>query len=152
MPQIPGVRVQHFLYLPGTSVSSVRPCHNTRNFCEFCNTSIPVPKASGSSVRLPYPYPESANPTEHNIHEKNGQKIPRNLPWKLPCTSTVEVSIYFQGSRTCFHGSRISLPWKLPSTSTKKNNITLHRNISFFCLQNMLSVVPGTYTGIHDPP
>ena len=56
-----------FLFLPGTSVSSVRPCHNTRNFCEFCNTSIPVPETSASSVRLPYPYSESTNPTEHNL-------------------------------------------------------------------------------------
>ena len=48
-------------------MSSVRPCHNTRNFCGFCNSSIPVPKTSGSSVRLPYPYPESTNPTEHNL-------------------------------------------------------------------------------------
>ena len=56
-----------FLYLPGTCVSSVRPCHNTRNLCEFSNTSIPVPETSGSSVRLPYPYPESTNPTEHNL-------------------------------------------------------------------------------------
>ena len=67
MPQIPGLRVQHFLYPPGTSVSSVRPCHNPRDFCEFCNTSIPVPKTSGSSVRLPYPYPESTNPAEHTL-------------------------------------------------------------------------------------
>ena len=64
---IPGVRVKHFLYPLGTSVSSVRPCHNTRNFCEFCNKSMPVPETSGSSVRLPYPYPESTNPTEHNL-------------------------------------------------------------------------------------
>ena len=48
-------------------MSSVRPCHNTRNFCEFCNTSVPVPETSGSSVRLPYPYPQSTNPTEHNL-------------------------------------------------------------------------------------
>ena len=48
-------------------MSSVRTCHNTRNFCKFCNTSIPVPETSGSSVRLPYPYPESTNPTEHNL-------------------------------------------------------------------------------------
>ena len=66
-PAIPGVRVQHFLYPPGTSVSSVRPCHNTRNFCEFCNTSAPVPETSASSVILPYPYPESTNPTEHHL-------------------------------------------------------------------------------------
>ena len=51
------VRVEFSLYRPGTSVSSVRPCHNTGNFCEFCNTSIPVPDTSGSSVRLPYPSP-----------------------------------------------------------------------------------------------
>ena len=30
---------------------SVRPCRNTRNFCEFCNTSVPVPGTSVSSVR-----------------------------------------------------------------------------------------------------
>ena len=63
------------------------PCHNTRgtstacfvparvlcefctpvpqypNFCEFCNTSIPVLENSVSSVSLPHPYPESTNPT-----------------------------------------------------------------------------------------
>ena len=53
--------------MPRTSVSSVRPCHNTRNICEFCNTSIPSPEISGSSLRLLYPYPESTNPTEHNL-------------------------------------------------------------------------------------
>ena len=46
-------------------MSSVRPCHNTQNFCKFCNTFIPVPETSGSSVRLPYPDPEVTNPTEH---------------------------------------------------------------------------------------
>ena len=35
-------------------MSSVRPCHNTRNFWKFHNTFIPVPETSGSSVRLPY--------------------------------------------------------------------------------------------------
>ena len=55
------------MYAPGTSVSSVRPRHNTRNLCEFCNTSVPVPETSGSTVRLPYPYPECTNPTEHNL-------------------------------------------------------------------------------------
>ena len=64
---IPGVRVQLLMYPPGTPVSSVSPLHNTRNFCEFCNTSIPVPETSGSSVRLPYPYPEFPSPTEHNL-------------------------------------------------------------------------------------
>ena len=60
------IRDRHILYPPGTSMSSVRPCHNTRDFCEFCNTSIPVPETSRSSVRLlSYPYPESTNPTEH---------------------------------------------------------------------------------------
>ena len=56
-----------FILIPRTSVSSVRPCHNTRNICEFCNTSIPSPEISGSSSRLLYPYPESTNPTEHNL-------------------------------------------------------------------------------------
>ena len=64
---IPGVRVQHVMYMLGTSVSSVRLfsvsyvrlCHNTRNFWKFCKTFVPVPGPSGSSVRSPYPYPES---------------------------------------------------------------------------------------------
>ena len=67
------------------------PCHNTRgtgtapfvparSFCEFCTpmpqcpellefcySFIPVPETSVSSVRLPYPEPESTNPTEHNL-------------------------------------------------------------------------------------
>ena len=33
-----------FIPVPGTSVSSVRPCHNTRNFWKFCKTFIPVPE------------------------------------------------------------------------------------------------------------
>ena len=64
---IPGVRVQHLSCPPGASVGSVRPCHNPRNFWKFCTTFIPVPETSGSSVRLPYPYPESTNPTEHDL-------------------------------------------------------------------------------------
>ena len=54
---IPGVPVQHVLYPLGTSVSSVRLCHNTRNFWKFCKTSVPVPGTSGSYVRSSYPYP-----------------------------------------------------------------------------------------------
>ena len=46
------------LYLPGSSGSSVHPCHNTRKFWVFCKTFIPVPGTSGSSGRLSYPYPE----------------------------------------------------------------------------------------------
>ena len=46
------------LYMPGTSGSYVRPCHNTRKFWKFGKTFIPVPGTSGSSVRLSYPYPE----------------------------------------------------------------------------------------------
>ena len=34
----------------------------TRNFCEFCNTCIPVPGTSVSCVRLSYPYPEYTKP------------------------------------------------------------------------------------------
>ena len=55
---IPGVRVQNVLYPLGTSVSSVRLCHNTRNFWNFCKTSVRVPGTSVSSVRSSYPYPE----------------------------------------------------------------------------------------------
>ena len=64
---IPGVRVQHFSYRRGTSVSSAGSWHNPRNFCEICDTSIHVPETPGSSVRLPYPCPESINPTEYNL-------------------------------------------------------------------------------------
>ena len=39
-----------------TFVSSVRPCHNTRNFCEQHFRT--VPGTSESSVRSPYPYRE----------------------------------------------------------------------------------------------
>ena len=59
-----------FLYLLGTSVSSVRPCHNTRKFWNFCKTFIPVPRTwkfcktfipgpgtSVSSVRSVLQYP-----------------------------------------------------------------------------------------------
>ena len=48
-------------------MSSVCLYHVTRNFWKFCNTSIPVPESSKSSVRFPYPYPESTNPREHNL-------------------------------------------------------------------------------------
>ena len=74
---IRGVRVQHVSYPPRTSVSYVRPLYNTRNFCDFCNTSIPVPKTSGSSVRLSHPHPESTNPTEHNLAKFCKIKIPK---------------------------------------------------------------------------
>ena len=53
-------------------LSSVRPCHNTPNFWEFCKTFIPVPETSGSIVRLLYPYPESTNPTEPNLGNIDG--------------------------------------------------------------------------------
>ena len=39
-----------------TSVGTVRPCHNTRNFWNFCKTFIPVPGTSESSLRHWYPY------------------------------------------------------------------------------------------------
>ena len=47
-----------FVYLPGTSVTSVRLPYRTRNFCELWATSIPVPGTSASSVRHSYPYPK----------------------------------------------------------------------------------------------
>ena len=46
------------LYLTGTSVSSVRPCHKTRNFWKFYKTFIPVPGTSVSSVGRSCPYPD----------------------------------------------------------------------------------------------
>ena len=55
---IPGVWVQHVVYPLGTSVSSVRPCHNTPNFWKFCKASVPVPGTSVSPVRSPHPYPK----------------------------------------------------------------------------------------------
>ena len=50
-----------FIPVAGTSVSTVRPCHNTRNFCEFCNISEPVPETSGSS-KTPIPLPRIRKP------------------------------------------------------------------------------------------
>ena len=58
---IPGVRVQHFLYLSGTSVS-------------FLYARATIPGICVSSATLPYPYPESANPTERNL---------ANLQWLM---------------------------------------------------------------------
>ena len=83
-PQYPGYGYSIFLYPPGTSVSSVRPCHNTQNFCEFCNTSMPVPETSASSVRLPYLYPESTNPTEHNLGKIVTTEFGEFLIWTAP--------------------------------------------------------------------
>ena len=48
-----------FSYLPGTCVSSVRPCHNTRNIQKFWKAFVPVPGTSGSYVRLSYQYPKT---------------------------------------------------------------------------------------------
>ena len=42
VPQRAGVQAQH-VYQPGTSVSSVCLCHNTRNNWKFCKTPIPLP-------------------------------------------------------------------------------------------------------------
>ena len=56
--EIPGVLVQPSYTNPGTSVSSVRLCHNTRNFWKFRKTFIPVPGTCGYSVRLSYLYLE----------------------------------------------------------------------------------------------
>ena len=49
--EIPGCR-----YGYGYSIRTLT--RNFREFCEFCKTSILVPRTSVSSVRLPYPYPE----------------------------------------------------------------------------------------------
>ena len=54
----PGKGCTGCLYLPGTSGSSLRLCHNTRTFCGYCKTFIPLSGTSGNSVRLSYPYPE----------------------------------------------------------------------------------------------
>ena len=51
-------------------MSSVLRFRNTRNFCEFYNTSIAIPETSGSYIRSPYPHPEFSNPTEHNLRIK----------------------------------------------------------------------------------
>ena len=44
-------------FLPGTSASYVRSCHNTRNIWKFSKTLIPVPGISVSSVRPVPQYP-----------------------------------------------------------------------------------------------
>ena len=62
-----GYCIQHLSYPPGAFVSYVRPRDNTQNIGEFCNTFIPVPQTSGSSKRLPNPYPESTNPTGYHL-------------------------------------------------------------------------------------
>ena len=69
VPQYPGDGYGNVLHPLGTSVSYVRLCHTTRNFCELCNTSIPIPETSGSSVRLLYPFTRNAH-TLQNITSK----------------------------------------------------------------------------------
>ena len=60
-----------FLFLPETCVSSVRPCHNTRNFCEFCKIPIPLPGTCvtciGLAQYLGYGYTLVATPGEPGI-------------------------------------------------------------------------------------
>ena len=85
---IPGVRLQHVLYPLGTSVSSVRLCHNTRNFWKFCKTSVPVPGTSGSSVRSSYPYPTFSVTPVRLWHDTRGTDIP---------------SLQYPGSSVCIH-------------------------------------------------
>ena len=44
--------------ISSTYVSSVRPSHNTRNFCEFCNISLPCAEFLSSSVTSSHDKPE----------------------------------------------------------------------------------------------
>ena len=87
VPQYPGQGYSIFCTRPEL-LSSVRPCHNTRNFCELCNTSIPVPETSGSSTRLPYPCPESTNPTEHNPVPLPSQQQHNGVPVRNEFTAS----------------------------------------------------------------
>ena len=57
VPQCPGTGAA-FVYLPGTSVSSVRRLYRTRKFCEFCKTPVNVPVPSVRPVScIPEPWP-----------------------------------------------------------------------------------------------
>ena len=69
-----------FIPVPGTSVSSVRQCHEyrgygysifipARNFCKFLYARATKPGTSGSSVRLSHPYPELLE-VLYNIHTR----------------------------------------------------------------------------------
>ena len=62
---IPGVRVHHASYPPGTSVSYVCLCRNARNVWKSATLGFPIAETSWSSVTPPYPYPETTNPTEN---------------------------------------------------------------------------------------
>ena len=61
-----------FIPVPETFVSSVRPCHNTRNFCEFCMIPIPLPGTCVTSIGLAqypgYGYTFLTIPGEPGIH------------------------------------------------------------------------------------
>ena len=90
------------------------PQYPAGNFCEFCNTSIPVPETSVSSVRLPYPYPECTNRTEHNLGTF-GPKPPDSArllllgisPWYIFDSSTlIQATMY---STTVVHCANISI-------------------------------------------
>ena len=83
--RIPGVRVQHsYTYLPGNSESS--------------KISIPIPGTSVSSGRLPYPYPESTKPTEHNLGMFFGESALKNVEF----LSIVEINTTNRPGRSRF--------------------------------------------------
>ena len=90
------------LYLPGTSGSSVRPCHITRKFWQFCKTFIPVPGSYGSSVRLSYLYQELLWVLLDPCHNRYSMFCTRvELLWVLYACATIP-------------GSSVTLPYPYP--------------------------------------
>ena len=73
---IPGVRVRHVLYPLGTSVNSVRLCHNTRNFWKFCKTIVPVPGTFLKFCKIFIPLPRNYVTPVRLWHNTRGTGTP----------------------------------------------------------------------------
>ena len=109
---IPGIRVQHLLYPLGTSVRSVRLCHNTRNCWKFCLylTSVPVPETFRSSVRSPYiPWPGTSVIPVRMWQDTRGTRmytfvIISGKPW-------INYHAYYAFLRDCINEGRFGIEY-----------------------------------------
>ena len=122
---IPGVRVQHFLYPPGTSVTSVRPCHNARNFCDFntrnrnfskfCKTPIPLTGIHKPLQNITLEVSVEAFSMQASVEAAS---VDSPGTWKVPWILPARGRCRGQASVEAFGTSK--LPWNLlPWTSTK---------------------------------
>ena len=108
----PGItRTRNFCKLalmpvPGSAVSPVHLCHNTRNFWKICKTSIPVPGTSMSCVRHSCPYPELLCVLHTPCHNPRGAGTAPARNFCELCTPVPQIP----GNA----GSSVTLPYPYP--------------------------------------